>query len=93
MCKRYVKDRPIHAIEKRQGDSSAWKVTLLQRDDIAKCAALGPNYSMIWVGKGTKNSIRNATETLRTHNLNNALAKGIWANKIGKVILNLAMTN
>lgn len=28
MCRRYVKERPIHLIDQKQGDSGAWKATL-----------------------------------------------------------------
>lgn len=89
MCKRYVKERPMSLIEKRQGDSSAWKSTLRHRDQIAKCASLRPNKSKTWIGKGGGNSIKNSTTTLRPKYPKDVLAKGIWANRIGKVALNL----
>lgn len=83
------KEAVIHSIEQRQGDSSAWKATLQHRDQIAKCAQLGANNSKTWIGKGVGNSIKNATGTLRPEFPKEGLVRGIWANKIGKVALNM----
>lgn len=89
MSRRYIKDRPLNTIEQRQGDSSAWKVTLRQRAQIAKCATLGANRSKIWLGKGTCSTTKNVTATLRPEHPKDNLVAGIWAIKIGKVALNL----
>lgn len=87
MCKRYVKSRQMQLIE--QGDSSTWKATLRHREQIAMCAQLGADNSKTWIGKGVKNSIKNATATLREEFSKDDLACGIWAIKVGKVALNL----
>lgn len=89
MCARYIKERPLSQIAKRQGDSANWKATLLQKENILKCAVLGPNYAKTWIGKGTSISTKNIKATLSPSFPLDELARGIWANKIGKVALNL----
>lgn len=89
MSNRYVKKRAINMIEPKQGDSSMWKSTLRQREQISKCVELDTLNQKKWIGKGAGNSIKNATDTLRPELPRDELAKGIWANMIGKVALNL----
>lgn len=89
MGRRYIKGWPIDQIEKRQSDSSTWKANLRQKEHISKCATLGANGTKTWVGKGTGSSTKNVVSTLRPDNSKDELAKGVWANKIGKVALNL----
>lgn len=89
MSKRYIKERALGDIQQRQGDSVNWKSTLRHRDQIQKCVILGPQCSKRWIGKGTSNSLRNAARTISLEYPKDEMAKGIWANKIIKVALNL----
>lgn len=89
MSKRYIKERPLQSIEQRQGESMMWKTMLRQKEQIAKCVTLEPQNSKIWIGKGVGNSIKNAANTIVPEHPKDELAKRIWANKIGKVALNL----
>lgn len=89
MCKRYVRGRPLSQIGKKQGDSGNRKAMLGQSDQIAKCAILGSQYVKTWIGKGHRCSVKNVRATLASDLPIDELAKGIWANKIGKVALNL----
>lgn len=89
MGKRYIKERPLQMIEQKQGDSMIWKITLRQKEQIAKCVTLGAQNTKAWIGKGTGNSIKNAAKTLAPEHPKDDLAKGIWANRIGKAALNL----
>lgn len=89
MCSRYVRGRSIDEIEKRQTDSVNWKAVMGQSSNIVKCVILGPHYAKSWIGKGTGSSIRNVRATLAPTLPTDVLAKCIWANKIGKVALNL----
>lgn len=89
MGKRYIKEKPLQGIEQKQGDSMIWRRTLRQKEQIAKCVTLRAQNSKVWIGKGTGNSIKNASKTLILKHPKDDLAKGIWANRIGKVVLNL----
>lgn len=60
-----------------------------QKEHIAKYVALGPQYAKQWIGLGSRNSIKNARATLAPGAVTDDWAKGIWANKVGKVVLNL----
>lgn len=46
MRKRYVKMKPMHLIQQKQGDSM-WKATLRNKEQIAKCAQLQANNSNV----------------------------------------------
>lgn len=89
MAKRYVRGRPLSQIGKRHGDSGNWKAIHGQGDQIAKCTILGAQYTKEWIERGNTSSVKNVRATLAPVQPIDDLAKCIWANKIGKVALNL----
>lgn len=60
-----------------------------QKDQIARCAVLGPNYATHWIRSGAGYATKNVRTTLAPQLPIDEWAKGIWAKKIGKVALNL----
>lgn len=89
MREKYVKERALNQIGFTSSQSPIWSSILWTTHLTKRCATCGPNYSLIWKGKGVIPNSQAIYESICLPSHKHPLVEGIWLTKSSKMATTL----